>query len=164
MDKNIVLIGMMGSGKTSIGKALAKKLCLPFVDIDASIHKKTGKTLAQIFEQHGEEFFRTLERAETVMAAAKTPQVISTGGGCVLNQNSMMALKRNGIVIFLNRPPEAIAKDVDFTTRPLLNSASDIFRIHKERLPLYKKYADFILDGDLLTDDAISKIIEKIGE
>ena len=162
MDKNIVLIGMMGSGKTSVGKVLAKKLDVPFVDIDTSIQEKTRKTPAQIFAQHGEEFFRTLERAETVMAAAKTPQVISTGGGCVLNQNSMMALKRNGVIVFLNRPVDAIAGDVDFASRPLLNSPDDIFKIHAERLPLYEKYADFTLHGDISPDDAVLEILRCI--
>lgn len=159
LQKNIVLIGMMGSGKTTIGKLLAKKLDLPFIDLDEQVEKTAGLRIPQIFEQ-GEEVFRNLEAAEAEKAAEEAPCVISTGGGVVLRDENMKRLKGNGWVIFLNRPIGAIKSDIDLTNRPMLNNRIEkLSEILEERLPLYQKYADFEIKSAKTPIDVMAEII-----
>lgn len=139
--KNLVLIGMPGSGKTKMGRILSEWFTLPLVDTDQMVVEKAGKTIPEIFAQDGEQAFRDLETAAVQEAAALNGAVIATGGGVILRPENMEALRETGLVFFRDRSPAAIAGE-DLTGRPLIGSDSErVYRLYNERLPLYQKYA-----------------------
>ncbi|MCJ7691475.1 MAG: shikimate kinase [Clostridiaceae bacterium] len=158
-DKNIVLIGITGCGKTTIGNILAQKLKLPFYDVDLYIEKKQGKSIADIFIQ-GEPYFRKIESLALEEIVNKGGRkVISTGGGVVKIHKNMEFLKRNSIVVFLNRNIETIAGDIDVTNRPLLSKdLSKIYELYEQRLPLYKKHCDY----EIKNKESIKETIDEI--
>ena len=101
---NIVLIGMPGSGKSTVGKILAEKTGLSFVDLDAVIEETAKKSIPQIFSEDGEPAFRDLEQKCVEEVSAQSRQVIATGGGVILREANMKALSQNGLIVFLDRP------------------------------------------------------------
>jgi shikimate kinase len=120
-EKNIVLIGFMGTGKSSVGKQLAKKMNRLWVDVDNKIEEETKLKISEIFEKKGEPYFRDLERAAIEQVARGKNLVITTGGGAVLDDTNRANLKKNGIVIALWAMPETIYKRVkESRHRPLL--------------------------------------------
>lgn len=157
---NIILIGFMGSGKTSVGISLAKKLSCPFQDTDQLIEKKAGITIKQMFETQGEEYFREYETNllhELKLSLENT--VISTGGGMPLRDQNARLLKDLGHVIYLQVEAETVLKRLaSDTSRPLLQSEDRKLRIEQllsERAPLYKRAADHIIETDGKTVDEI---------
>lgn len=157
-NKNIVFIGMPGSGKTSIGEAVAEKLQLPFFDVDIYIEKKEEKSIKDIF-QSGEEYFRNIESQAVAEIIQHCPCVISTGGGVVKNFYNMETLQKNSIIFFINRPIENILQDIDISTRPLLVEGTfKIYKLYEERYALYKKYCNI----EILNDMDFQKVVEKI--
>lgn len=143
--KNLVLIGMPGSGKTKMGALLAQRFGLPLLDTDDLVTKATAMTIPEIFERFGEPRFRELETKAVERAAARDGAVIATGGGVVLHPKNMEALAKTGLIFFRDRPPEAIVGE-DHQGRPLVGGDKDqarlrIFRLYEERLPLYLRYA-----------------------
>ncbi len=156
--ENIVLIGMPGSGKTTIGKRIAKKLGREFLDTDVIITEKTGKTPAEIIENEGEEAFRIIE-AKIIhdFVAMSTGAVIATGGGAVLREENRENLKLNGRVYFLDRPIEKLAVT---DNRPLSKSRELLEKRFRERYGIYTSSADEAIDGD----GKISRIAEEIVE
>lgn len=160
MMKNIVLIGMPGCGKSAIGKILAGKLRLSFLDVDTYIEESKNLTITEIFK-YGEALFREIEAKAIEEVSVKTPAVISTGGGVVKIYENILKLKKNGIIIYINRPIENIIGDIDMETRPLLaKEPSQIYRLFEERGPLYKKYCDHEIMNISNIDDVVSNIIE----
>ena len=148
MGKNIVLIGLPGCGKTTVGALLARAMQRTLVDTDEMIVKKEGRSVPEIFAEEGEPYFRAAETACAKEAAQMTDAIIATGGGMVLNPENMAALKKNGVVYFLDRSAQEIAKSVDVSGRPLLKDDREkIFRLQKEREKLYRKYADAVYSG-----------------
>lgn len=142
MGKNIVLIGLPGSGKTTVGRLLAKEMQRVFLDTDTLVEEREGRSIPEIFAGEGEAYFRAVETACAREAAAADNAVIATGGGMVLRKENMDALKETGTIYFLDRDPEEIARSVDVSGRPLLAGQREkIFRLHKERRPLYRRYA-----------------------
>jgi len=163
LNKNIVLIGMMGSGKSTIGHMLSNLLDLPFVDTDKIIERKSNLSIPQIFQESGEAEFRRLENQTITEFSKASPQIIATGGGVIKNPENMRLLKKNGIVFFLNRPVRAIALDLRKSNkRPLLQSFSDLFNIYSERMPIYKKYADHTVFGNYSVESATRVILKKL--
>jgi shikimate kinase len=155
---NIVLIGLPGSGKTNIGRAVAKRLSLPFYDVDDYIEKKEGKTIKEIFLQ-GEDYFRELESKAIEELSKNCPSVISTGGGAVKIPSNMEVLKKNSIIVFLNRPLENILKNIDTSNRPLLaDGKSKLHELYKERYHLYKKYCDI----EIINNAGFNEVVERI--
>ncbi len=147
--KNIVLIGMPGSGKTSLGKRLARKLRMPLFDTDAMIVEREGRPISDIFAQNGEAAFRDMETACARELAAKNGVIISTGGGIILRKENMDALKENGIFFFIDRHPSLIFKSASLGDRPLVQDNRDrLFELYKKRIALYRAYADFTLCND----------------
>lgn len=157
--KNIVLIGMPGSGKTTIGKLLAKELSLSFFDSDQHIEKTQNLTISQIFEQFGEEHFRNLETAALKELLQKTNSVISTGGGIVKKEENIDLLKKSSIVIFINRPLENLLSDIDTESRPLLKDGKQkLVNLFEQRFDLYKKACS----AEVLNNDSLESVIKKI--
>ena len=138
-QENIVLIGMPGAGKTTIGRILAQKCGKKFVDIDEELVARTGKPVSAIFAASGEECFRDLESAAVREAAALSGAVIATGGGTVLRAENVRRLKQNGRLVFLDRPLAALVPSPD---RPLGDTAEKVARLSAERAPLYAAAAD----------------------
>ena len=142
MKANIVLIGMPGSGKTSVGKKLAEKLNLIFLDLDAAIEEAVGKPISVIFSEEGEESFRQWETACAVKASEGSGQVIATGGGIILREENMKALRKTGTIVFLDRSVKEICGS-DLSGRPLIGSDPDRVQVfYDQRIGLYQKYAE----------------------
>jgi len=162
---NIVLIGMPGSGKSSVGKILAERLGMDFCDVDEFIENNAGKSIKDIFDEKGESHFRALERTAVEKLSQKTNMVISTGGGVVLCSQNMVNLKRKGVVFFINRPIEDIVKDIDISTRPLLaNDIDRIYQLFRERSSLYKKHSDFEILNLKGIEDTTKQIINVLED
>ncbi len=149
-NKNIVLIGFMGCGKTTIGKQLAKNCNMTFFDTDFIIQQQQNKTIQQIFEQFGEKYFRILEKQTCLNLLDVKNSVISTGGGIIKCKECMESLKKNGYIIYLKATPEKIYQNlINDENRPLLKNKDKILTIKEllnEREKLYIKYADMIYD------------------
>lgn len=162
MNKNIVFIGMPGSGKTSMGKAVAERLGLPFYDVDEYIEKKKGMLIKEIFK-NGEAYFRSIESDVIRELSENNPSVISTGGGSVKIPANMEVLNKSSFIIFINRPVENIIKDIDTSTRPLLaDGVSRLYNLFEERYTLYKKYSHIEVLNDIDFDGVVDRIIESI--
>jgi shikimate kinase len=165
--RNIILIGFMGTGKTSIGKKLADKLDLHFIDTDKEIERLEGKSIAEIFEIHGESYFRELEKEIVSKYCEKNGQVISTGGGVVLDSDNMKKLKAAGVVILLKARPEIIYRNIcNNANRPLLNTNDPMKRIIEmleDRKEYYKNNHYEIDVSDMTADEAVARIIERSG-
>ena len=145
--RNIVLIGLPGSGKTLLGRQLAARIGWPFRDLDEWIEARAGQTIPQIFSGYGEAFFRELEAHAVSDAARTTGQIIATGGGTVLSPDNIRALRKNGLLLFLDRPAGQILLDIDPAARPLLAAAPErLYEIERLRRPLYLAAADHIID------------------
>lgn len=162
MQKNIVLIGFMGSGKTAVGKALSRRLKRDFVDLDEVIVQSEGRAITEIFAQSGEAYFRQKEKARIKEFSLKSNLIISCGGGVVLVAENLENLKRGGTVIYLKAAPQVIlARTRHSSHRPLLNVADPQKKIKKllaAREPLYLQ-ADIIVDT---TRKSVSEVVEEI--
>ena len=141
--KNIVLIGLSGCGKSTVGRRLARRLRLPLLDTDVMIEERTGRTIPDIFAREGEAGFRNMETACVKEAAEKEGVVISTGGGVILREENMAALSKNGLVVFIDRHPSHILRSTTLGDRPLVQNDRDrLFRLYADRLALYRRHAD----------------------
>lgn len=163
MGKNIVLIGFMGTGKSSVGMRLAERLNREFVDIDREIEKVCGMPVSDIFRRYGEVRFRSEERLMAGKMARQTGLVIATGGGVILDEGNFEALQSNGIVINLEAKPEYIFQRVNRKkgTRPLIKkniTIEDIKEMLQHRQPFYQQ-AEFIVDTN---DKGVSEVVEEI--
>lgn len=154
---NIALVGMPASGKTSIGKVLCQRLNKAFVDSDEEIVKREKRSIPEIFSQEGEGYFRNVEKNVIKDISMLNSQVISTGGGAILNPGNIENLKGNSRVYFLDRPLKMLITTSD---RPLSSNKEDLEKRYKERYELYKASADVIVDGSK-TIEEVAKIIEE---
>ena len=162
-NKPVVLVGPMGVGKTTVGKKLAKRLELPFVDTDAVITKNHGD-ISAIFADHGEPAFREIE-SDVLVSLLNEPAVISTGGGAVLHEKSREALSL-ATVVYLSTDGKHIASRLKGGNRPLIkNGISDWRQIYNSRKPLYEQVADLTVDtsnsSQLQTLDTILEGLNK---
>ena len=154
--QNIILIGMPGSGKSTIGKALAEKLGRDFIDTDDVITEKHG-IISDIFATKGEKYFRDIETEAVKETAKKGGIVIATGGGATLRKENVRALRQNGIIFFLNRPLDDIIPTSD---RPLSSDIESLRKRFEERYPLYKATGDFEIAIDGKVENAVNRILE----
>ena len=164
MNKNIVLIGMSGAGKTTIGKAMSYKLKMAFLDMDSFMEKKYSMSISEIFEKYGEEYFRKIE-AETAKYLSETYKntIISTGGGVVLNPDNMSSLKNTGVVVYIKRTVENILSTLNAEKRPLLKSNPEkLYEMYEKRHPLYVKYADICVLNSGSFNDCVENVCEAI--
>ena len=152
MRKNLILCGFMGSGKSTIGKLLSEKLGARFIDTDSYIEQKEGMTISEMFEKYGEDYFRQreLETCEALSQLQKT--VISTGGGTLLREENLRALKKNGVVFLLNISSRTVLNRLkNDTTRPLLQQEDKekaVKMMLTKRTPLYNRAADYVIDAE----------------
>jgi shikimate kinase len=166
--KNVVLTGFMGTGKTEVGRELARLLDLKLVDIDTEIEKAERMTINEIFKEFGEPGFREIETEMIKKISEKKNIVISTGGGAVLRDENVIFLKENGIIICLTALPETIFKRLQYNSdRPLLQAENPFQRIRdllNFRQPFYDK-ADIMIDTENKTPLQIAEeIIEQIRD
>ncbi len=143
--KNIVLIGMPGCGKSTFGKRLAKKLGRKFYDADEVLEEREQRTIKDFFAE-SEDAFRAAETRTLAYLATLEGVVIATGGGAVKRAENMELMKRDGVVVFLDRMPEQILGNIEGDARPLLAADKQrIFKLYEDRIDLYRKYADKII-------------------
>lgn len=155
--KNIVLIGMPGSGKSTIGRILSEKLGRRFTDTDEEIEKAAGMSIPMIFELYGEERFRVLEHEAAISLSKQSGAVIATGGGIIKRADNVDALRQNSTVVFIRRDTDALACD----GRPL-SKKDKLKEMYAERFPLYLGACDIVLDNDDTPNACAQRIIEEI--
>ena len=158
--RNIVLIGMPGSGKTTLGRYLAEMLGRDFIDADPEIEKDAGKTIPELFAV-SEDHFREQEMKTTRRLAKLENKVLAMGGGVILRQENITALKENGLLLFIDRSPEDIIGDVDTETRPLLAAGRRrIYDLYAQREALYRKAADITV----INKGELKEVLQQMAE
>lgn len=163
--KNVVMVGMPGSGKSTIGVILAKSLGFDFVDTDLVICKREGKKLQEIIDTEGLEKFLEIEQ-QVGEEISPVNSVVATGGSMILSDEAMKNLKKDGIVVYVEVPLKILKKRItNMKTRGIAfkkgETLEDIFRV---RTPLYEKYADITITADENTvpEDCVNQIVERI--
>jgi shikimate kinase len=165
--QHLVLVGLMGAGKTTVGQRCAQLLDRPFVDTDDIVVATTGMTVAEIFERYGEARFRELERDAVADACASPdPLVIGCGGGAVLDPDNRTRLHAAGLVVWLQAPPQVLGARVgDGSSRPLLRdgSVATLERLAALRGPAYEDAADVVVDTEGRTvREVAATVIEEL--
>ncbi len=162
--RNIILIGMPGSGKSTFGKMLAQKLGREFVDADTYLEEKEGKTIKELFTV-SEDCFRDAEERTIQELAQKEGLVIATGGGVVKRESNITHLKKSGIILFIDRKPEDIVTDVEVGTRPLLaEGTKKVFDLYNERIALYRKSADVAVENKGSLDEVMEEMLKTLNQ
>ena len=170
MKTSLALVGFMGTGKTAVAKALARRLNKEFIELDSLIQEKAGKGIPAIFQQDGEPAFRRLETEVTEQVAGRKNAVIAGGGGIVLNQINIEHLKKECVIVYLTASPEIILKRTAGAKnkRPLLEVADRAQRVRellKQRQPLYERAADITIDtSGLNTNSVAEQIISELKD
>jgi len=153
--ENMILIGMPGSGKSVIGQLLAKQLNRPFVDIDNEIEKTAGRTIPEIFEQDGEEYFRKMETQAIERWGKESGLVIATGGGAVTREENYCHMHQNGRIVFIKRDVSKLER----SDRPL--SQGDMQAMYEQRFPLYKRFADYTVQNERELQDVVDQLVKE---
>ena len=167
LKKTIVLVGMMGAGKTAVGRALAQRLGVSFLDSDAEIEVAANRTVPEIFERDGESFFRTKETQIIERLLAEKQCVLSTGGGAFLSEQNRMNISGKGISVWLNADLELLWNRVrNKDTRPLLrtpNPKSTLQDIYDQRVPTYA-LADMtvVSEEEYSIEDMVDRVVEAL--
>ena len=165
---HVVLVGMMGAGKTTIGRRLARRLDRPFVDSDEQVEARTGRTVREIFEADGEPAFRKLETEALCEAlSSPTPSVIAAAGGTVLAEVNRAAMRDAGTVVWLRADPSVLAQRVrNGTHRPLLadDPATVLRKLDADRRDLYESVAHHVVDtARRKPEDVVAAIVEVVS-
>ena len=161
----IILIGLMGAGKTTIGKELSNKLNLRFIDMDDEIEKQSKMSIVDIFEKYGENRFREIESKLLEKIALEDDIIISTGGGIIKVDDNRKLLKKQDNVVFLNGSIDTLVKNVsnDIYKRPLLKDSTDLYikieELLKERYEKYKESTNIIID---INNKNINEVVSQI--
>ena len=157
--RSIVLTGMPGSGKSTLGALLAARLGRTLYDTDAEIVKRAGMPIPEIFRTKGEPYFRALEREVIRELSRHGGAVIATGGGAVLRPENVDALKQNGTLVFLDRPPETLLPTAD---RPLADDTAKLRALYAERYPIYTAAADVTVPVTGTPEETVKTILERL--
>jgi len=160
--KNIILIGMCSAGKTTLAKKIASKINYNYVDADEVIEKNRGETFQEFIDKLGEQEAILIEEKGLIQLSNLKKSVIATGGSAVYSKKAMIALKKNGIIVYLSLPFEIINKRlVDTDTRGIIGLKKKTLKeLFEERIPLYKKYADIAIN--LNGEEDISKSVQEV--
>jgi shikimate kinase len=159
----VYLVGMPGSGKSTVGRELAGRFGVPFVDLDTEIEREAGMPVAEIFADRGEAAFRALEAQALVKASTQDPSVVSCGGGVVLEPANRIALRNSGICVYLDVPLAQLEARVrPASDRPLIREPGDLERLLVAREPLYREFAAHVVDGSGAPGDVADAIVEEL--
>ena len=167
-DRSIVLIGMMGVGKSSIGRRLGARLGIPFIDADAEIEKAAGMSIADIFARHGEAAFRSGEARVIARLLNGGPQVLATGGGAVMNPETRALIQKKGVSIWLSAEFELLLRRISKrkAERPMLQTADPAATLREllaKREPIYTQ-ADLTVESrDVPHDAVVAEILERLA-
>ena len=153
--RNLVLIGMPASGKSTLGRALAERTGRPFLDTDELIVEKAGKPIPQIFSDEGEAAFRAIESEVIREISPLTGQVIATGGGAILDPDNVRRLKRNGLLCFIRRDPERLSPTPD---RPLSSDGAAMRALYQRRKEAYQRATELVIDNDGSLEDSLKQL------
>lgn len=154
---NIVLIGMAGCGKSTVGKVLAEKLGKQLVDTDEMIVNTENKPIPEIFAESGEDYFRWCENLAVNIAGREKSQIIATGGGVIVRPENYNALKQNGIIVFINRDADLLPTN----GRPL-SQMHGVKTLYEKRMPIYRQFADIEVDGNGTVEEVANRIVKEI--
>lgn len=144
--KNLILTGMMGCGKTTVGKLLSRRLGLELADTDALIEQREDRAVPDIFAQDGEAHFRALELALCRELSKRNGLIIACGGGLPMQDGAIATLKKTGLVFWLDRDPKETYDSLDVSGRPLAQSGREDFVLrYQNRAPVYRRWADYII-------------------
>ncbi|RHS90860.1 shikimate kinase [Clostridium sp. AM42-4] len=166
ITKPVFLCGYTSSGKTTVGKELAKQLGVPFFDTDTLLEEQTGQTPQQLFAEKGEACFRDLEHEIARQASCYPPCVISTGGGMLASERNGKLLSEAGTIIYLNRPFEDCYRSLMQTPeRPLIknNTKEELRERYEKRAVSYQTYADFTVKNDRTPQQTAKRILALLG-
>ncbi len=163
--RNITLVGFMGTGKTTVGRILADKLGYRFIDVDEEIEREQGVSITHIFSEMGEPYFRQLERVMIKTLSLREGLVISAGGGAVVDESNIEAMKQGGTLVCLTARPDEIMKRVGKSNnRPLLqvpDPMAKIMELMSKREPFYRK-ADFMVDTTMMTAEEVAGVVIRL--
>lgn len=165
MERNtIILVGLMGAGKTTVGKSLAKRLGWHFLDTDHEIEVRTGVSIATIFEIEGEAGFRDRESKVVSEIVHRDNTVIATGGGVVMREDNRRRLRCGGLVVYLCVSPENVIQRLRYDkSRPLLQVPDPLAKLRElyaKRDPYYREVANLVIDADSLSTSGVMKQIQ----
>jgi shikimate kinase len=169
LKKTVVMVGMMGAGKTAVGTVLARLLSVDFLDSDEEIVKAADRSITEIFERDGEPFFRAREAEVLARLLRGRPCILSTGGGAFLSEANRTLIQNDGVSVWLRADLELLWQRVRHkTTRPLLRTANPretLRSIYEARAPLYQ-LADLVVDSaaDLTVEAMAQRVIEALGQ
>ncbi|HEY7399803.1 MAG TPA: shikimate kinase [Actinomycetota bacterium] len=159
----VYLVGVPGAGKSVVGRELAGRLGVPFVDLDEEIEREAGASVVEIFRSKGEPAFRAMEAAALVEASTHDPSVVACGGGIVLEPANRVTLRATGTCVFLDVPLERLRERVrPAADRPLIQHDGDLERLLAEREPLYREFAAHVVDGSGAPGAVAAAIVEEL--
>lgn len=162
---NVYLVGLMGSGKTTVGRILAKRLGLAFMDTDREVEERTGVSIPTIFEIEGEEGFRRRESQVVEDCTRMSNAIVATGGGVVLRPENRENLTKSGFVVYLNVPPHILWERTRADkNRPLLKVDDPLGKLQQlfaQRDPLYREVADLVVDGSRINAQGVTQLLMK---
>ena len=168
LQKTVVMVGMMGAGKTAVGRALAARLGVPFLDSDAEIESAANMTIPEIFERDGEAFFRAKESQVIGRLLDEQKGILSTGGGAFLSEANRRMISERGVSVWLRADLEVLWNRVRHKdTRPLLRTPdphATLSALYQARVPLYQQ-ADLVVDsdGETAIEDMVDRVLEKLA-
>jgi len=168
-SRSIILIGMPGCGKSALGRRLAPRLDLPFVDVDEEIERAAGKSIKEIFADHGEAYFRDGERRVIARLLASGPQVLATGGGALLNEETRANIRRSGVSVWVKADIALLVRRVTKrSTRPLFEGrdAETVVRdLMEARYPIYAAVADIVVESrDVPHEVIVGEIVDALAQ
>lgn len=167
-QRSVVLVGLMGCGKSAIGRRLAAKLSLPFVDADEEIEKAAGKSIEDIFADHGEPYFREGERKVLARLLRSGPQVLATGGGAFMNEETRAAIAESGVSVWLKAELPLLVRRVGKRgNRPLLKAGDPeavLQNLMATRYPIYGQADITVESRDVPHEVIVGEIIESLGQ